>query len=181
VRESSPIELAGSVTKSRIYFRHVRWKGRRRCPRCGYRLLYHLKDRRFGCKRCRYKFGELTGTYIGEFYFSPDVLAHLLYLYALGVPAYRILVGKKHYIGILSDPSREPNIKGMEGIKSDRPEFINRVFRQLVDNIKNDIDPIPKLRQAFQHLNSRQVQVEQLAISLVLRKNQKSRRLYTDL
>ena len=33
---------------------------------------------------CRYKFGELTGTYIGEFYFSPDVLAHLLYLYALG-------------------------------------------------------------------------------------------------
>lgn len=26
MRESSPIELAGSVTKSRIYFRHVRWK-----------------------------------------------------------------------------------------------------------------------------------------------------------
>ncbi|MFZ0328614.1 MAG: transposase, partial [Nitrososphaeraceae archaeon] len=82
MRESSPIELAGSVTKSRIYFRHARWKGRRRCPRCGYRLLYHLKDRRFGCKRCRYKFGE--------FYFSLDILAHLLYLYALGVPAYRI-------------------------------------------------------------------------------------------
>ena len=90
MRESSPIELAGSVTKSRIYFRHVRWKGRRRCPRCGYRLLYHLKDKRFGCKRCRYKFGELTGTYIGEFYFSLDVLVHLLYLYALGGPAYRI-------------------------------------------------------------------------------------------
>ena len=114
---------------------------------------------------------------IGEFYFSPDLLAHLLYCYAFGVPSHRSLVGKKHYIGILSDPSREPNIKGMEGIKSDRPEFINRVFRQLVDDIKNDIDPIPKLRQAFQHLNGRQVQVEQLAISLVLRKNQKSRRL----
>ena len=45
MRESNPIELAGSVTKSRIYFRHARWKGRRRCPRCGYRLLYHLKDK----------------------------------------------------------------------------------------------------------------------------------------
>jgi len=60
------------------------------CPRCGYRLLYHLKDERFGCKRCRYKFGEFTGTYLGEFYFSLNTLTHLLYLYALGVPAYRI-------------------------------------------------------------------------------------------
>ncbi|HYA82916.1 MAG TPA: hypothetical protein VEH06_05630 [Candidatus Bathyarchaeia archaeon] len=38
----------------------------------------------------RYKFGELTGTYLGEFYISLDILVHLLYLYALGVPAYRI-------------------------------------------------------------------------------------------
>jgi hypothetical protein len=27
VREYTPIELAGSVTKSRVYFRHARWKG----------------------------------------------------------------------------------------------------------------------------------------------------------
>ena len=87
MREYSPIELAGSVTKSQVYFRHARWKGRRQCPRCGYRLLYHLEDKRFGC---RYKFGELTGTYLGEFYISLDILAHLLYLYALGGPAYRI-------------------------------------------------------------------------------------------
>ena len=90
MRESHPIKLAGSVTKSWAYFRHVRWKGRRQCPRCGYRLLYYLGDERFGCKRCRYKFGEFTGTYLGEFYFSLDTLTHLLYLYALGVPAYRI-------------------------------------------------------------------------------------------
>ena len=31
-----------------------------------------------------------TGTYLGEFYFSLDILAHLTYLFALGVPAYRI-------------------------------------------------------------------------------------------
>ena len=79
LREYSPIELSGSVTKSALYFRHARWKGRRQCPRCGYRLLYHLKDKRFGCKRCRYKFGEFTGTYIGEFNFSLDKLVHLTY------------------------------------------------------------------------------------------------------
>ena len=42
------------------------------------------------CKRCRYKFGEFTGTYLGEFNFSLDILVHLIYLFALGVPAYRI-------------------------------------------------------------------------------------------
>ena len=59
----------------------------------------------------------------------------------------------------------------MEGIKSDRPDFIHRVFRQLIEDFKNDTNPIPKLRQAFQQLDSRQVPVEQLAISLVLSKN----------
>ena len=49
-----------------------------------------LHDDRFGCKRCRYKFGEFTGTYLGEFNFSLDILVHLIYLFALGVPAYRI-------------------------------------------------------------------------------------------
>ena len=82
-----------------------------------------------------------------------------------------ILVAKKHYVGILSDPSKESIIKGMEGIKSDRPEFIRRTFMQLVYEIKNDINPLPKLNQAFQQLDSGQVPPNLLAISLVLRKN----------
>jgi DNA polymerase, archaea type len=82
-----------------------------------------------------------------------------------------ILVGKKHYVGILSDPSKEPIIKGMEGIKSDRPKFIHSVFMQFVQDIKNDTNPITKLKQAFQQLDCRQVPPESLAISLVLRKN----------
>jgi hypothetical protein len=60
-----------------------------------------------------------------------------------------ILVGKKHYIGILSDPTKEPTIKGMEGIKSDRPEFIHTMFMQSVQDIKNDTNPLTKLRQAL--------------------------------
>ena len=32
-----------------------------------------------------------------------------------------VITKKKHYIGISQDGSKEPVIKGMEGIKSDRP------------------------------------------------------------
>jgi len=90
VSEFDPIKLASDGKKSRVYFRHLRWSGNRTCPRCRYRLLYYLVGYRFGCKRCRYKFGEFTGTYIEEFNFSLDLLVHLIYLFALGVPAYRI-------------------------------------------------------------------------------------------
>jgi transposase-like protein len=90
VREFDPIKLASDGKKSRVYFRHLRWSGKRTCPRCRYRLLYYLVDYRFGCKRCRYKFGEFTGTYVGEFNFSLDLLVYLTYLFALGLPAYRI-------------------------------------------------------------------------------------------
>ena len=82
-----------------------------------------------------------------------------------------ILVSKKHYVGILSDLNHDPIIKGMEGIKSDRPEFIQTVFREMINDIKNDINPIPKLKQAFNELDSRKVPANKLAISLILIKN----------
>ncbi len=59
----------------------------------------------------------------------------------------------------------------MEGIKSDRPEFIHRVFKQLVNDIKCGNQPIPKLKQALQELNDRSIPPELLTISLVLRKS----------
>ena len=62
-------------------------------------------------------------------------------------------------------------IKGIKDIKSDRPEFIHRVFRQLVIDIKYGNDPVPKLKQALQKLNSRSVSPELLAISLVMCEN----------
>lgn len=91
MREISPVKLIGSVTKSRVYFCHARWKGRRTCIKCNYRSLYYFeKYERYGCKRCKYKFSDFTGTYIGEFNYSPDITSHLVYLFTLGVPAYRI-------------------------------------------------------------------------------------------
>ena len=62
MHESNPIELASSDKKSRAYFRHKRWSGKRQCPRCKYRLLYYLPSHRYACKHCKYNFGEFTGT-----------------------------------------------------------------------------------------------------------------------
>ena len=66
---------------------------------------------------------------------------------------------------------KEPIIKGMEGIKSDRPEFIQTVFREMICDIKKDINPIPKLKQAINELDSRKVSVDKIAISLTLSKS----------
>ena len=43
MREISPVKLIGSVTKNRGYFCHARWKGRRRCIKCNYRMLYYFE------------------------------------------------------------------------------------------------------------------------------------------
>ena len=84
-----PIHLASSDKKSTIYFRNLRWNGKRKCPRCKFRLLYYPKNR-YGCKRCRYNFSEFTGTYLEHTRLPSCTIIHLLYLFTLGVPAYRI-------------------------------------------------------------------------------------------
>jgi DNA polymerase elongation subunit (family B) len=40
-------------------------------------------------------------------------------------------IKKKHYIGI-DGTTREPIVKGIEGKKSDRPQWVSRVFDQFV-------------------------------------------------
>lgn len=86
----TPIELAASRSRSTAFFRHLRWHGRRRCPRCRSAHLLTVRHHRFRCTRCRYEFGEFTGTYLGRLRIPPEVIAHLLYLFVLGVPAYRV-------------------------------------------------------------------------------------------
>jgi DNA polymerase elongation subunit (family B) len=82
-----------------------------------------------------------------------------------------ILVSSKHYLGFTSDKNQDPVIKGMEGIKSDRPEFIQTTFREMVKDIQEDINPIPKLKQALTYLDKRQVPKDRLEISLTLTKD----------
>jgi hypothetical protein len=81
-----------------------------------------------------------------------------------------ILVGKKHYIRIPYGDDK-PVIKGMEGIKSDRPEFIQTTFREMVKNVQEDTTPIPKLKQTLEKINRRRVPKERLSIYLTLTKN----------
>ncbi|MDN5846554.1 MAG: hypothetical protein L0H53_09810 [Candidatus Nitrosocosmicus sp.] len=82
-----------------------------------------------------------------------------------------ILISKKHYVGILDDPNKGSIIKGMEGIKSDRPGFIRSTFVEMIEDFKNDRNPIPKLKETLAEIDKRQVPIERLAISLVLSKN----------
>jgi len=86
----SPLVLCNDNKKSRVYFRARRWEGKRQCPRCDFqRKIYHLDNEKYRCKRCQYTFSEFTGTYLERIRISFSELAHLLYLFALGVPAWR--------------------------------------------------------------------------------------------
>ena len=86
----SPLSLANNCKKSETYFRALRWQGKRRCPRCHYtRRIYLLKDNRFKCPRCSFKFREFTDTYLEALRIPFNELSHLLYLFVLGVPSYR--------------------------------------------------------------------------------------------
>ena len=54
--------------------------------------------------------------------------------------------------------SKEPIIKGFEGIKSDRVEWVRKVFIEMVKDYKNGRDPIPNLRKAFSDLEQWSIQ-----------------------
>jgi DNA polymerase elongation subunit (family B) len=85
--------------------------------------------------------------------------------------------GKKHYLGygVNNDKGKEVfDIVGFEGNKNDRPEFVNNVFKQLVnDVVKNSVEPILNLRHAMSDLEEQpsKVNPDLLKISKVLGEN----------
>lgn len=81
---------APHLTGSQEYFRQVRWQGYPHCPRCQHQRLHRLRRQRFRCGRCRYEFGEFTGTYLGQLRLPLELVIHLLSLFSRGVPAYRV-------------------------------------------------------------------------------------------
>ena len=82
-----------------------------------------------------------------------------------------LITKKKHYIGIYDDPDKEPEIKGMEGIKSDRPPWIQKLEKQFALDLKNNINPVVNLRKEYRRMEEGQVPIEELQIKLVLQKN----------
>jgi transposase len=84
------LSLFSSEKKSKLFFQRLRWQGNRSCPHCGNQNLWRSPHSRFRCKSCRYPFEEFTGTYLGRFRIPLNIVSHLIYLFALGVPAYRV-------------------------------------------------------------------------------------------
>jgi DNA polymerase elongation subunit (family B) len=82
-----------------------------------------------------------------------------------------IITKKKHYIGIQQDSSEEPDIKGMEGKKSDRPIWINQLQKEFVDDIRYDRNPTIKLQNAYIEMERGLVSSDLLAITTVLKKD----------
>ena len=82
-----------------------------------------------------------------------------------------MIVKKKHYIGTLEDENMEPVIKGMEGIKSDRHVWINKIERQFAGDIKVGNDPTVKIRKQYMAMERGQVLLDELEIKLMLAKD----------
>ena len=82
-----------------------------------------------------------------------------------------LITKKKHYIGIYNDTNKEPEIKGMEGIKSDRPPWIQKLEKQFALDLKNNINPVVNLQKEYRRMEEGQVPLDELQIKLVLQKN----------
>jgi DNA polymerase, archaea type len=82
-----------------------------------------------------------------------------------------LLLEKKHYVGINVDETKDPDVKGIEGKKSDRPIWINNLQQEFVDDIKNNRNPTVKLRKAYLDMERGQIPIGNLAISTTLRKD----------
>jgi DNA polymerase I len=81
-----------------------------------------------------------------------------------------LLYKKKHYLGV-EDTTNNIIMKGMEGGKSDRSLFINKVQDQFNEDYSKDIDPLINLKKAFEELERRQVPLDELLISTELKKD----------
>jgi DNA polymerase I len=79
---------------------------------------------------------------------------------------------KKHYVGWTGIQGTEPDIVGMEGDKSDRPKWINNLFRRTVsDIVVHNTDPIINLKKSIYDLEHGKVDPELLKRANRLSKN----------
>lgn len=85
-----------------------------------------------------------------------------------------LIIKKKHYIGIPIDETKEPDIKGIEGIKSDRPLWINRLQKDFVDDLKYNRKPTTRLQKSYIQMERGLVPSEILAINTTLKKDPES-------
>ena len=88
-----PLTLLSSEAASSAFFRRLR--GPARCSRCSALAPYVLESGRYRCRACRHTFALFGGTWLARTRLPSREVAHLLYLFVLGVPSYRA----RHYTG----------------------------------------------------------------------------------
>ena len=72
---------------------------------------------------------------------------------------------KKHYVGWTGTEGEEPEIKGMEGKKNDRPKWLNDTFSKVVrDILVNKTNPLHTLQEAISDLEEGKVSPDLLEI-----------------
>ena len=87
LKKSSVMKM---FTDGEKYFTELRWKDKTKtCIRCNANIVYTLSSGRLRCKKCGLTFGNFTRTYLGKLNVPIYEIAHLLYLFALGIPVYR--------------------------------------------------------------------------------------------
>ncbi len=82
-----------------------------------------------------------------------------------------VIIKKKHYFGITD--AGEIIVKGMEGMKNDRPTWINNAFNQFVKDVVNNINPLVNLRKSIADLEAEKIDSDLLKISVKLSKDPK--------
>lgn len=82
-----------------------------------------------------------------------------------------LIIKKKHYIGIPQDATKEPEVKGIEGIKSDRPLWINQLQKDFVEDFRDNRNPTIKLQKAYIKMEKGLVPSELLVIRTTLKKD----------
>ena len=83
--------LVKSETTARRYLLGFCWKNHQRCcPRCRARKLYHLKDQRRRCARCRYTFHDFTSRWINRGGLTPGQWLRIVKLFELELSARRV-------------------------------------------------------------------------------------------
>lgn len=90
MRTTAPSILIGSKTKSLQYFSELHWPAGPICPFCmNSERIYRLYDKRLKCSKCGRRFNIFSYSYLGRLYAPIEEIAHLMYLFTIGVPAFK--------------------------------------------------------------------------------------------
>ena len=76
----------GKITR---FFSHAKYSKNKVCKGCKSRVLYKLKDGRYECSKCHFRFSLRTNTYLKQSRVSFDIWYELLWWFVYGFTANR--------------------------------------------------------------------------------------------